>query len=167
MSIADLLFILVVLASAGTLLVAAFRPRRAARILFVWIVCAGIYAAIAGLAFRLRPVLVLKMGDEQCSDDWCLTVQNARRRDDQTVVNIRFFSRARRVSQSEKSVIVYLTGDQGRRYDPVSFSIPLDARLAPGKSMSTAVTFDATARQLDLHVSPQQLGAARMADPFA
>ncbi len=146
MTLYDLLFLAALFASVLTLLTAALLPifRRGAqalRILSVWSVCAAVYLGIGMFASMLRPLLVLNLGDEQCSDDWCIAVQSARRAETKFVVNLKFSSRAKRVEQSEKGAIVYLTDTSGRRYDPIETTVPLSTRLAPGESVSTSVVF--------------------------
>jgi len=146
MTIYDLLFLAAILASVLTLLAAALlaifgRGAQALRILGVWSACAAIYVGIGLVAFMLRPVLILNVGDEQCSDDWCIAVQGARRAESNLEVKLKFFSRAQRVEQSEKGAIVYLTDASGKRYDPVETTVPLSTRLAPGESVSTSAVF--------------------------
>ncbi len=146
MTIYDLLFLAAFLVSVLTLLAAALlatfrRGAQALRVLGVWSVCAAIYVGIGLVAFMLRPVLVLNVGDEQCSDDWCIAVQSAGRAENKFEVNLKFFSRAQRVEQSEKGAIVYLTDASGKRYDAIETTVPLSTRLAPGESVLTSVAF--------------------------
>jgi hypothetical protein len=90
----------------------------------------------------------MQMGDPRCFDDWCITVENATRRPVggriAYLVTLRLSSTARRVSQREKSVAVYLTDDGGRRYNstPQSADLPFDIQLGPQESVTATRTFE-------------------------
>jgi hypothetical protein len=130
------------LLSAG---VAALHGRRARalRTLRVLGVCAAIYLAIVCIVSAATPRKILNVGDPQCADDWCISVEGAERaRWNFAVsfdVNLRVFSRARRVSQRENHVVVYLTDDQSRRFDsiPEPSEVPFNVLLQPGESVTT------------------------------
>jgi len=152
LSIFDLLFILVVLTSAATLLVAltaALRGHfnRAGKILRNWAICAAAYIAIAFLVSFLLPRRVLNLHDLQCSDDWCIAVENVTRTpaapEISVHIELRLSSRARRVSQRENGIIVYLTDDRGRRYHPAPdpSAIPFNVLLEPGQSVIASRSF--------------------------
>jgi len=151
-TIFDLVFVLAFLASAGFLLTAAIlalrgRGARALRVLRIWGTGAAVYfTALVAVSFA-SPQRVLQVGELRCWDDWCLTVQNV----DRTVesgnarytVGLRIVSRAGRVNQRAPDAAVYLTDDQGRRYDPVPAAgeIPLGVLLHPAESIDTSRTF--------------------------
>ncbi len=61
------------------------------------------------------------------------------------VATLRIFSRARRVSQRENNLVVYLTDDRNRRYDalPDKSAVPFNVQLGPEESMETTRTFEA------------------------
>lgn len=161
MSLLDLLFIAAFLATVGTLIVAAtFAIRRqgarALRILRVLAFCAAAYL-LTGIAVSvLKPQRIIAVGQPWCFDDWCLTVENVSRRPALSTVSyqveLRIFSRARRVSQRAKGAWVYLLDDRGRRYspDPDPSAVPLDVLLRPGESVTTARVFRVPAGIHDL-----------------
>ncbi|MFZ0818562.1 MAG: hypothetical protein WAM91_00715 [Candidatus Acidiferrales bacterium] len=89
----------------------------------------------------------MNAGDPQCSDDWCISVEGAARVPGNSAisydVSLRYFSRARRVSQRENHVVVYLTDDRGRRFDsiPQDSEAPFNVLLQPGESVTTRRIF--------------------------
>ncbi len=152
MSVFDLLFLVLFLASAGLWITAAGMAlngagERALRILRAWAMGCGAYMAVVASSSLVGPRRVLRAGDPLCSDDWCLTVESATR----TVVggraeyrvHLRISSRALRVAQREKDAAVYLEDGQGRRYAPLPdpTAVPLDVRLEPGESVAAARVF--------------------------
>jgi hypothetical protein len=153
MGLFDLLFIVVFLATAATLLRAAFlavagHRASALALLSVLGISAGAYLSVIILASVFLPRTVMQMGDPRCFDDWCITVENATRRPVggriAYLVTLRLSSTARRVSQREKSVAVYLTDDGGRRYNstPQSADLPFDIQLGPQESVTATRTFE-------------------------
>ena len=96
----DLLFLAVVLISAVThivvvILIISGRISRALRILTVWAIGAALYVAIAAAVSLALPVKVFHLGDLQCEDDWCLSVESADRISPETYeVTLRMISRA-------------------------------------------------------------------------
>jgi len=58
-------------------------------------------------------------------------------------VELRLSSRARRVSQRERNLAVYLTDDQGRRFDPVAVNsdVPYSVLLRPQESVEVSRSF--------------------------
>lgn len=148
----DLLFILVFLAGVGALLVAlvsALRGRRAAafRTFRRTAVSAAAYLAAVALVSLVSPRRFRNVGEEQCSDDWCIAVADARVEPDvsrsRVSVDFRLRSRAERISQRERGVVVYLRDAVGRRYDPEppGGETPFDVRLAPGETRITTRSF--------------------------
>jgi hypothetical protein len=92
---------------------------------------------------------VLRVGEPQCNDDWCLTVDGVKRTEDNSLarydVTLRIFSRARRVAQREMGAKdVYLVDAQWRRYDPIraGTEIPLNTLLQAGESVTTSRRFE-------------------------
>ena len=156
MGIFDLLFILVFLASAATLLAALFlavrgRGARARAWLCGWAIGAAAYLGIVAVSSAFWPRRVLHVGERRCFDDWCIAVENAVRRPANGQVayrfNLRLSSTARRVSQREFGLAVYLSDDRGRRYDPVpnQSDVPFSVPLAPRESVTTARLFEVPA----------------------
>jgi hypothetical protein len=110
--------------------------------------CAGVYFAIVVLVAFVTPQRVYHVGEPQCFDDWCITVADARRTSAASsvswTVTLRLSSRARRITQSEKGVVVYLTDTRQRRFDPVpgETTVALDTRLPPGGSVDATRRFE-------------------------
>jgi hypothetical protein len=156
MTLFDLLFIVAFLATAATLLRAAFLAvagRRASALVLLRNlgICAAGYLGIVILASVFLPRTVTQIGDPRCFDDWCITVENAARQPVggrvAYLVTLRLSSTARRVSQREKSVAVYLTDDAGRRYNPTpqKSDVPFDIQLGPQESVTATRTFEVPA----------------------
>jgi hypothetical protein len=84
MTVFDLLFIALFLAAVGTLLVAAVsavrgRRARALAILRRLAICTVAYLGVVYMATALPKQVVLRVGDPQCSDDWCIAVERVKR----------------------------------------------------------------------------------------
>jgi hypothetical protein len=152
MTVFDLLFILAFLISVATMAVAAaFAIReqlpRALKVLRLYCICAAGYFAIAVAIAFLKPQRVMSIGDPWCFDDWCLTVETVDRTAGLSQVSynveLRIFSRARRVTQRANGAWIYLIDDRGRRYspDPAPSAVPLDALLRPLESATTLRVF--------------------------
>ncbi|HXM40259.1 MAG TPA: hypothetical protein VN924_03355 [Bryobacteraceae bacterium] len=152
MTIFDLLFIAIFLATVVTLLSAAFlalrgRGARALAILRRLGICAAAYLGIVAIASVFWPRTVLLVGEPQCFDDWCITVENASRRPAggsiAYTVALRLSSSARRISQRENNVAVYMTDNRGRRYDPAPRhpEFPFNIQLGPQESLTATRIF--------------------------
>jgi len=147
MTVFDLLFVILFLATVVTLLIAAARAATgrapaAGRILKRLGVSAVAYLAIVYAVALLSPGQRLALGENTCSDDWCIAVTDARpvATDPSTLdVTFRVSSRARRVSQRERFVLVYLRDDHGRRIDGDAgpADVPFDVRLEPSETVMT------------------------------
>lgn len=84
MTIFDLLFLVLFLASVGTLIVAsvvALRGRRARALVLLKRlgIVAALYLFVVIVVAALTPQRFLHVGDDQCSDDWCIAVRGVRR----------------------------------------------------------------------------------------
>ncbi len=152
MSLFDLLFIAVFLASVGSLLGAALLAVRgygakAVALLGRWCICAVIYLSVVVLASAFWPRKVLQLGGQRCFDDWCIAVESVSHQPAQDGgtcrVTLRLSSRARRVTQRENNVVVYLTDRRGRRYDPIpdKSAGPMNVQLAPQESVQVMRNF--------------------------
>jgi len=163
MTVFDLLFILASLISVVTMAVAAIsavrgRLPRALKIFRLYCICVAGYFAIALAVAFLKPQRVISIGDPWCFDDWCLTVEKVDRTAGPSQVSynveLRIFSRARRVTQRANGAWIYLIDDRGRRYspDPAPSAVPLDALLRPLESAATLRVFHVPpdARELGL-----------------
>jgi hypothetical protein len=161
MTMFDLLFILLFLVAAFSLATAAWlafrhQVRRSRKILARILVCAAVYFVVVIVTSLFLPRRFMKPREQQCFDDMCVSVQDFVRTplDQQTKydVNVRISSRARRTVQRENNLVMYLTDDRGRRYDPVpeiSYQ-PFNALLGPGESVVVARTFRLPAEARDV-----------------
>jgi hypothetical protein len=152
----DLLFIVVFLATVATLLSAAIvavrgQGARALALLRRYCICAGAYLGIVVLTSVFWPRTVLQVGDPRCFDDWCIAVENASRQPAggrvSYLVTLRLSSRARRVSQRENDVVVYLADTRGRRYGPAPDKsvVPFNILLGPQESITATRVFEVPA----------------------
>ncbi len=152
MGLFDLLFIVLFLAAASALLSAAwFAARgdsaRARRIFLRLLAAAAAYMALVITASVVLPKRSVSLAEPQCFDDWCVAFAGIERspKPDGVAygVNLRLFSRARRISQREKHLVVYLRDDRGRRYNPLGdpSSIPFDVLLRPEESVTVSRSF--------------------------
>ena len=148
MTIFDLLFLFLLLVSVLTLATAgvqAIRGQRAAAsaILKRFTVCFVLYMAVVFAVALLKPQRVFAIGEKHCFDDWCIAVASAQRDGARLDVALEISSDAKRVTQRENGVIIYLIDASGRRFDamPAPSAPPLDATLAPGQAIETARAF--------------------------
>jgi hypothetical protein len=152
MSIFDLLFLALVLVAAARLLTAgwcALRRQfgRSRHTLQALALGAAIYMAIVVLASVLLPQRVLKPDATECFDDWCIGVAGFKRlahgADVVYDVDLRLSSRARRASQRENNLSVYLTDKKANRYDPLAdpSAAPFNVLLRPRESVVVRRTF--------------------------
>jgi hypothetical protein len=148
----DTLFIVVVLASVVTVLTVLInlvrgRRQQAARLLAKYGVCLAIYLSVVILVSLASPQRVLGLGENRCSDDWCIAVEDIARSTSplgaEYVVTFRMSSRARRASQRENGVVVYLVDQKGRRYGPAEdpAAVPFNVLLQPGQAVTTIRRF--------------------------
>lgn len=157
MTIFDLLFGVLFLIGVTSLLVASGaallqRRARALVILRRLSIVAALYVCVLILVSVLTPRRLLALGEDQCSDDWCIAVQAVRR--DTTrgdvgyEVAFRLSSRARGVAQRERFVAVYLRDERGHRYGPVAAAsaVPFDTLLSPGQAIVAVRRFMVPAR---------------------
>ncbi|MGD0403480.1 MAG: hypothetical protein ABSB66_09795 [Candidatus Acidiferrales bacterium] len=145
MTIFDLIFILLFFVMLGSLLWAAAcavrgQFSRAGRILIRIAACAALYMAIVIVASAILPRRTVNLRETQCFDDYCATVDSFRRIPQSVAVeysvDLRLSNRARRGSEREKNLVMYLIDARGRRYDPEGdkSSAPYTVLLAPQES---------------------------------
>src|SRR5712692_2813823 len=84
MSLFDLLFILLFLIAVSVLMVAAWfaisrQFGRSRKILFKLVVGAMAYMAVVIAVSLILPRRVVKVGDLQCFDDWCVSIGGFKR----------------------------------------------------------------------------------------
>jgi hypothetical protein len=171
MTLFDLVFIVafvITLAGLVRSLYLAIRRRRdeATRALRRVVFFVGAYLGVVVLVSLLSPRHVVAVLEPQCFDDWCLTVDGIERVKTLGsgsgattangvfyVVGLRVSSRARRVTQRENGVGVYLLDDRGRRYDvsPLGQRAYVSAHgtmpslsdpVGPGAAFTTTRIFD-------------------------
>jgi hypothetical protein len=167
MTIFDLIFILAFLAGVATLLyaaVAALRRHRALALRTLGRIGLGVvlYFTVLVTVSLLSPRRLLKVGEQQCWDEWCVGVTEVRRTPVAAgllyTVNLRVSSRARVHPQRERGVTVYLLDDLGRRFDaePADATAPgFDVLLRPNDAVDVPRSFQlpADARGVVLVVS--------------
>jgi hypothetical protein len=142
----DLLFLAAFLASLIVLLAAAYASLRgrmplAFSILRVWLACAAVYLGASVAVAFFRPQRIFAVGEPWCFDDWCLTVENAKRAGTLYDVALQISSRAKRVSQRAQGAWFYLRDENDRHYEPLPADVPLDIELGPGQSVAAKRTF--------------------------
>jgi hypothetical protein len=148
MSIFDLLFLALVLTVLITLCVAAGcavggRGRQSLRILQRLAICTALYFAVVIAVSLAAPRRIFNVGDMQCFDDWCIAATSSTPMGHSYLVGLRISSRARRVSQRERNLSVYLTDRENHRYDPHMrpSDVPLSTLLQPGESIELSRLF--------------------------
>jgi len=145
MTVFDLLFLLLFFATTVSLLAAAWlglrgQRRRAGKILVRILMGAAVYFAAIIAVSLASPRRVMKTGERQCSDDMCVSVNGYSKSPGKAGIEYRvevgLFNQGRGVSQRENNLVMYLTDDQGRRYDPVlgNRDTPLNILLRPQDS---------------------------------
>jgi hypothetical protein len=163
MRLFDLLFIVLFLAAVAALVAAAcFAIRRqfgrVRRILFRLLVSTATYMVVVIVVSLILPRRVVKVGDPQCFDDWCVSIVGfSRAPEDVRVaysVDLRLSSRAHRISQRENNIAVYLSDEHGRRYDPVTdnSSPPFNVLLRPQESVLVSRSFLVPAEATEVSV---------------
>jgi hypothetical protein len=161
MSVFDLLFIVLFLVAISASTTAAWfglrgKFDRVRRILFRLLVGVGVYMAAVIATSLILPRQVLAIGDPLCFDDWCVSIEGFQRAQEAARaryrVNLRLSNRARRVSQRENNLAVYLTDHRGRRYDPVASNGPFNALLEPQESIAVSRSFVIPADATDVAV---------------
>jgi hypothetical protein len=145
----DLLFIGFVFTSVITLVViigcvVLGRLRRAIKLLALLGVCLALYLGVVVVVSLTSPQIVLARGEDRCFDDWCIAVDDTAHAESVYTVTIRMSNRARRVSQRENGVAVYVVDEQGRRYESVAdpSAALFDILLQPGQSITATRTFE-------------------------
>jgi hypothetical protein len=152
MTVFDLLFLAVFVASAGAIVMAGVLalcgfPSRAFRTLRNCGVCLALYLSVALLVNLFLPRRRLQLGENLCDDDWCIAVAGGSITPTPEgqiyAVDFRVSSRARRVDQRENGVTVQLADQHGRHFDslPDPSEVPFNTRLHPGEAVTTTRRF--------------------------
>jgi hypothetical protein len=154
----DLLFILVFVATAAALLFAAYaairgRFAQAGRVVLrtaiFWTVYLGIVVAVS----LKTPRRVVAIGEQRCFDDWCITVERVSHlpgagpgdsAGSPVSVVLSVSSEAKRVRQSAPDNAVFLENAQGKRYParPAGAQPSFGTMIGPGESYETIREFD-------------------------
>ncbi|MBZ5673121.1 MAG: hypothetical protein LAP61_02650 [Acidobacteriia bacterium] len=152
MTIFDLVFLASFLVSVVALIAAVYAAirgyvPRAFTILGVWWACAIVYLGISVAVAYAAPQRVIPAGTPWCFDDWCLTVENAKRADTNYNVDLRISSEAKRVTQRANGAWIYLRDENDTHYNPTPNpeddleNVPLDVLLQPGESVAARRSF--------------------------
>jgi hypothetical protein len=152
MKIGDLVFLLSFLVAVGSLVVAAvngIRGRIGSSVTILRRLGIGVALYFTGvvLVSLVTPRREVRIGEDQCSDDWCIAVSGvdhpAAGQATSLEVTFEMKSRARRAPQRERGVFVYLEDQDGRRFLPEERSgeTPLDVSLQPLEHVRTTRTF--------------------------
>ena len=164
MSLFDLVFLVLALTTLISLVAAAAlalarRTTQSLRILRRLAIGTVVYFAVVIAVSLFAPRRVFKLGDTQCFDDWCVAATSSSASGSSYVVNLRISSRARRISQRELNLAVYLADRYNHRYDPVPqpSDIPFSTLLEPGQSIDLTRLFvvPPPARDLSLVITHQ------------
>lgn len=152
MSLFDLLFLLIVLATGVTLAAVAItaftgRRRAAAGLLGGYGLCLALYLGVVAAVSLASPQRILARGEDRCYDDWCIAVVDAARVEQpggiRYVVLLRLSNRGRGTPQRENGIVAYVLDEQGRRFDPIPdpTQAPFNTLIEPGRPVATTRTF--------------------------
>ena len=177
MTIFDLFFIVIVLASVATLaaVVASAlrgRSRQAVKLSAILGVCLTLYLGVVVVVSLASPPRVLALGEDRCFDDWCIAIDDADRSEAPSrveyTVTLRVSNRARRVSQRENGVVVYMMDERGRRFEAMAdpSATPFNILLQPGQSITTPGTFDVSGASGQLSLVVAHEGITRFPGLF-
>ena len=177
MTIFDLLFIFIVLASVATLATVAALTlrghfRQAVKLLTIYGICLMLYLGVIVVVSLASPQRVLALGENRCFDDWCIAIDEITRSDVQKVeyytVSLRVSNRARRVSQRENGLVVYMMDEKGRRYEPVmrATATPFNVLLQPGESIVMPCIFEVSGASGQLVLIVEHEGLTRFPGLF-
>lgn len=158
MQIADLVFLLTLIAMLATVVRVLWRLVRkgrasAARALLQGAAIAGCYAVALLAASAIQPGRTVPLGENECFDDWCIAATAVRLGDPRTlaptemrvIVHLRVSNRGRGRAQAEPDALVYLRDQRGRRLDPVAAAGPgpsIGDTVPAGESREVEVAFD-------------------------
>jgi hypothetical protein len=154
MTIFDVIFLALLFAAIVTVIAAVVslirgRRREALITIRALALCIAGYIGVVYLVTALSKQTVHRVGDSQCNDDWCISVEGVERTPKQNTatyeVTLRIFSRALRRAQRENiATDVYLVDSNWNRYDPIldGSEVPLNTLLQPEESITTRRRFD-------------------------
>ena len=177
MTIFDLFFILIFLASLAVLAVVIVtalrgRGRQAVRRLAALGVCLALYLGVIALVSLASPPRVLALGEDRCFDDWCIAVEDSARSESpkgtELTVTLRLSNRARRAPQRENGVAVAVLDEKGRRFAAAALreEAPFNVLLQPGEAVTTTRTFDVSGASGQLNLALEHAGFSRFPGMF-
>ena len=152
MTLFDLLFIILFFVAVFSLFAAVWfallrQFHRAVRILARILLGVAVYFTVVVAVSLVAHRRVVRPGDCQCFDDMCVSVNSYQRVPEKIGVQYRvgmgIFNRGRGASQRENNLVMYLTDDQGQRYDPVPDNsyAPFNVQLPPQESTVVSRSF--------------------------
>jgi hypothetical protein len=161
MSLFDLMFLAVALAGVLAFLfasacVVARRRSLALRVLLGYAVFVAIYMVIDTVVSAFVPRQVVRVGEILCFDDWCITVVGVEcapsSKGETYTAHFHISSHAKRISQREKNLAVYLTDSGGHRIDHElrESDVPWSVLLKPGDSVEVTRVFEVPDGAVDL-----------------
>jgi hypothetical protein len=106
-----------------------------------------VYVAVCVISAALIPRRILALGQPECFDDWCIQIDSVTKLSSAVPLryqaSARIFSTAKRVSQREKGIALYMEGTDRRRYAARmdSATQPFDLPLNPGESVAVSRVF--------------------------
>jgi hypothetical protein len=147
----DLLFLAVFLATLMALIVGAYQSLRgrlakAGRIVLgvaiFWVIYLGVVAAVS----LSTPRRIVAIGEERCFDDWCITVVGINGTS-RVRATLRVSSVAKRIRQSAPDTTVHLEDSDGKQYPsrPAGDQPSFGTMIGPGESFETVREFDVPA----------------------
>jgi hypothetical protein len=163
MTIFDLLFIAVFLASCVLLLIAAVQALRgrlhnAGRTLAYLASGLAVYLFALCIVSLTAHQKVVAIHEPQCSDDWCVAVSRTARSGQLLEIEFTVQSRALRVRQREFDVDPYLIDNTGREYHAKeSAGPPFDKEIGPGEAFTTIRRYQAGPGAFNLILRPRHL----------
>jgi len=147
-TIFDLLFIAIFFSSIAALCGALYflfrrRYRRAGRIATGLAIFLAVYLLIVVVVAVTTPVRYIRLGVDQCFDDFCLAVMQSEIKDNRCAVTVRVSSRAKRRVQRAPDAALYLIDGVGREYrqSEAGPGRPMTDFLRPGESFETVRIF--------------------------
>ncbi len=148
MTLFDLLFLVVFLATLIALIVAAYKSLRgriaqAGRVLVGVVLFWAIYLCVVIAVSLSTPRRVIAMGEDRCFDDWCIAVEGVSGGSGKLSANLRVSSVAKRIQQGAPDTFVYLEDVDGKRYPsrPTGDQPSFATRIGPGESFKTVREF--------------------------
>jgi hypothetical protein len=146
--------------------------KKAARLCMGYVGCLALYVGAVVVVSLVSPQRVVGLGQERRFDDWCITVDDATPSGPSTqrvyTVTLRITNRARRVSQQENGVSVYVIDEKGWRFDavPDPCALPINVRLEPGQSVTAVRTFETSTASGRLGLVVGRDGLSRLPGMF-